>query len=79
MFLSKGWKQFDVFTEIESLELYLRSIELKQCKNGVEQPPRLLRFVTFVHLLFSVGSRHSIHSCVFMKGTSCCVIRRILN
>ena len=35
-FLSKAWKQFDVFTETESLEIYLQSIELKQCKNGVE-------------------------------------------
>ena len=34
--LSEGWKQFDIFTEIESLQIYLRSIKLKQCKNGVE-------------------------------------------
>ena len=27
VFLSKGWKQFDVLIEIESLEMSLRSIE----------------------------------------------------
>ena len=39
----------------------------------------ILRFVTFVHLPFSVGSLDPfVVSLVFMKGTSCCVIRRNL-
>ena len=41
----------------------------------------ILRFVTFVHLPFSVGSLDIfVASLVFMimKGTSCCVIRRNL-
>ena len=34
--LSYGWKQFDVFTEIESVEISLRSIEKKYvCRNCV--------------------------------------------
>ena len=40
---------------------------------------KILRFVTFVHLPFSVGSLNLfVTSLVFMKGTSCCVIRRNL-
>ena len=36
-----------------------------------------LRFVTFVHLPFSVRSLDLfVASLVFMKGTSCCVIKR---
>ena len=39
----------------------------------------ILRFVTFVHLPFSVGSLDLfVTSLVLMKGTSCCVIRRNL-
>ena len=39
----------------------------------------ILRFVTYVHLLFSVGSLDLfVASLVFMKGTSCCVLRRNL-
>ena len=39
----------------------------------------ILWFVTFVHLLFSVGSLDLfVASLVFMKGTSCCVLRRNL-
>ena len=77
MLSSRGWKQFNVFTEIESLEIYLRSIELKQCKHGVEWPTRFLRFVTLLHLPFSVGSLDLfVSSLVFIKGTSCYVIRR---
>ena len=38
---------------------------------------RLLRFVTFVHLPFFVRSLDLfVASLVFMKGTSCCVIKR---
>lgn len=34
--LSKGWKQFNIFTKIESLEISLRSIENKYvCRNCV--------------------------------------------
>ena len=34
--LSYAWKQFDVFTEIESVEISLRSIENKYvCRNHV--------------------------------------------
>ena len=41
------------------------------------QEVRLLWFVTFVHLLFSVWSLNLfVASLVFMKGTSCCVIIR---
>ena len=44
--------------------------------NGVDKPTRLLRFVTFVHLPISVRSLNLfVASLVFMKGTSCCVIR----
>ena len=36
----------------------------------------ILRFVTNVHLLFSVGSLDLfVASLVFMKGISCCVLR----
>ena len=36
VFLSKGWKQFDVLSKIESLEISLRSTENKYvCKNCV--------------------------------------------
>ena len=39
----------------------------------------ILRFVTYVHLPFSVGSLDFFFaSLVFMKGTSCCVLRRNL-
>ena len=39
----------------------------------------ILRFVTYVHLPFSVGSLVLfVASLVFMKGTSCCVLRRNL-
>ena len=39
----------------------------------------ILRFVTFVHLPFSVGSLHFfVASLMFMNGTSCSVIRRNL-
>ena len=39
----------------------------------------ILQFVTFVRLPFSVGSLDLfVTSLVFMKGTSCCVIRRNL-
>ena len=38
-------------------------------------PTRLLQFVKFVHLLYSLRSLDLF--VVFMKGTSCCVIRRI--
>ena len=39
----------------------------------------LLTVVTFVHLPFSIGSLDIfVASLVFMKGTSCCVIRRNL-
>ena len=39
----------------------------------------ILRFLTYVHLLFSVGSLDLIvASLMFMKGTSCCVLRRNL-
>ena len=39
----------------------------------------ILRFVTYVHLPFSVGSLDFfVASLVFMKGTSSCVIRRNL-
>ena len=45
----------------------------------VDFPTRLRRFVTFVHLLFSVRSLDLfVASLVFMKGTSSCVIRRKL-
>ena len=41
------------------------------------QPTRLLRFVTFVHLPFSFRSLDLfVASLLFMKGASCCVIRR---
>ena len=37
---------------------------------------RLLRFMTFVHLPFSVRSLDLfVASLVFMKGTSCCVLK----
>ena len=39
-------------------------------------PTRLLRFVTFVHLPFFVRSLYLfVALLVFMKGTSCCVIK----
>ena len=39
----------------------------------------ILRFVTYVHLPFFVGSINLfVTSLVFMKGTSCCVLRRNL-
>ena len=39
----------------------------------------ILRFVTYVHLPFTVGSIDLfVASLVFMKGTSCCVLRRNL-
>ena len=39
----------------------------------------ILQFVTFVQLPFSVGSLDLlVASLAFMKGTSCCVIRRNL-
>ena len=39
----------------------------------------ILRFVTNVHLPFSVGSLDLfVASLAFMKGTSCCVLRRNL-
>ena len=39
----------------------------------------ILLFVTYVHLPFSVGSLDLfVASLVFMKGTSCCVLRRNL-
>ena len=48
--------------------------------NGVDEPTRLLRFVTFVHLRGLLGSHDLfVASLVFMKGTSCCVIRRNLS
>ena len=48
-----------------------------EMQNGIDQPAQLLQFLTFVHLLFSVGSLDLyVASLVFMKGTSCCVIRR---
>ena len=49
------------------------------CKMGLTSATRLLRFVTFVHLPFSVGSLGLfVAPLVFMKGTSCCVTRRNL-
>ena len=51
--------------------------EVKQCLKSVDGPARLLRFVTFVHLPFLFGlSTFFVASLVFMKGTSCCVIKR---
>ena len=40
------------------------------------QDLEILRFVTYVHLPFSVGSHDFfVASLVFMKGTSCCVFK----
>ena len=51
--------------------------EVKQCLKSVDGPARLLQFVTFVHLPFLFGlSTLFVASLVFMKGTSCCVIKR---
>ena len=54
--------------------------ELMMCKMGLTSlQTRLLRYVTFLHLPFSVGSLDLfVASLVFMKGTSRCVIRRNL-
>ena len=47
-------------------------------QNEIDKPTRLLRFMTFVHLPFSVGSLGlCVASFVFMKSTSCCVISRV--
>ena len=52
-------------------------LKRNQCK--MRLTTRLLRFVTFVHLPFYVQSLNLflvfVASLVFMKGTSCCVIK----
>ena len=56
---------------------FRKSLLFQLVQNGIDQRTRLLRFVTFVHLPFSVRSLDLFAaSLVFMKGTSCCVIRR---
>ena len=45
-------------------------------ENGADRHTRLLRFVAFVHLPFSFRSL-DLFGFVFLKGTSCCVVRRI--
>ena len=68
------------YTEGRTGESHLRVDFGEWCvKWGWPQPTWLLRFVTFAHLPFSVGSLNLfVASRVFMKGTSYCVIRRNL-
>ena len=48
--------------------------------NNILYNTRILRFVTFIHLPFSVRSvDHFVASLVFMKGTSCCILRSNLS
>ena len=52
-------------------------LQIITVQNGIDYPTRLLRFVIFVHLPFSVGSLDLYYaSLVFMKGTSCRVVGR---
>ena len=53
-----------------------KEMEAASVENGVDKPTRLIQFVTFVHLPFSVRSLNLfVASLVFMEGTSCFVIR----
>ena len=57
-----------------------RKRAVKELISGNDVPSlhdfEILRFVTYVHLPFSVGSLDLfVPSLVFMKGTSCCVLR----
>ena len=54
-------------------QMFVRAKDFEM-QNGIDQATRLLQFLTFVHLPFSVGSLDLyVASLVFMKGTSCCV------
>ena len=58
-----------------------RAVKELTSGNDVSSPHafEILRFVTYVHLPFSVGSLYFfVASLVFMNGTSRCVLRRNL-
>ena len=73
---------FDVLPQKISLTHVVHVCEVlspfdQSTSSEVDYHTRLLRFVTFVHMPFSVRSFDIfVASLVLMKGTSCCVIIR---